>query len=129
MKTLIVRYPQIVHVRDAQGCLPLHIALTQTSISVRHREDEISLILNSYPEAATLEDKDGQLPLHLSLGSKTTKKSMRAKKREAESIFIANKSAVNIACKKTGLFPFMMAATSLDIDFTYGILRQSPDVC
>lgn len=107
-----------VRQRDANGCIPLHLACHAPVAS-----GSLSIVLAAYPGGAFLADDEERLPLEIAIAS--------GKKWEegVEFIFLANPAAVGHQDTKTKLYPFMQAATTADpcLSTVYALLRANPE--
>jgi hypothetical protein len=88
----------------------------------------LEVLINAYPPATTHQDAEGHLPLALAALSSLPWNQGTA------SLFKAYPNALRVKDKKTGLYPFMLAATSevtddaAQIDTIFQLLRLEPSV-
>ena len=133
--------------RDIEGNTILHIAassathkrlyvpsLITKSINFDINLSVLEMLAKTYPEAVNMRNKKKQLPLHLAIGSgKRLKDGISALTK-------INPDIVNATDGKSGLMPFMLAATNLELecshyemmmkeeslDLTYFLLQKNP---
>jgi len=69
IRELIDQCPEALHVADADGCLPLHLACSSLSSSMGKSTicqclNVVKLLVNRYPCALHVKDRQNNLPLH-----------------------------------------------------------------
>jgi len=130
--------------RDERGDLPLHIlssvkvrpqryefklpSSSQQQVPTRCRCTDVSmnamdLFLAFHKPAASMPDRDGELPLHLVLRN-------NAQWEDAvETLMRVYPAAVTVRDKKSGLYPFMMAAVDESASLTtlFRLIRACPE--
>jgi len=137
-------YPEQVLEQDGLGRTPLAIAVTggRRNKDLCQRElpfhEVIQLLLKQSKEAARIPDRRGRLPLHIAAEAGRD----LFRKGGIKDIIFAEPRALETRDPKTGMYPFMIAATASDrsgcdcgkegcccaIDAIYFLLRESPSV-
>ena len=129
LRTIIKRY-DCINNTDEHGNHPLHFALERrrsfvTSSSI-FSSSCIRDILNANPNAASKKNAMGQLPLHIALQGT---RGCFDWNNVIQPILNASYEAIDESDPSTGLYPFILAATSKGhIESTYYLLRQSPQL-
>jgi ankyrin repeat protein len=108
----------VAGIRDVHGNLPLHYAVQSWTVTGAH----ISQIISAFPHAAMAKDGKGRLPLHEAL------KSGKAWHEGGVSTIYDNFTAVSSKDEETTLPPAFLAASYSDLDATFTLLREYPQV-
>lgn len=137
IKYLVKSYPSLMNIRDEAGQLPLHLSCQIHDINCpvigENSDDDtanqsrvyiVSCMVEAFPNAARVNDCTGRYPIHyaLSAGYKWND--------GLKQIFFAAPELVSSRDKRTGLFPFMLAAADecQCIDSIFILLRREPDL-
>lgn len=141
-KALIDQCPEALRHPNADGDLPMHIAV-RTGWQWQH----IYVICEAYPDAAWCRNNFGELPLHVAL--KNPNRNSRPSFRPADEVFKYWPDALQMRDKESGLYPFQIPSAreiisnqeaqlrrldgvELDVEIvniSYTFLRRMPDVC
>ena len=105
-------YPEQLSKRDANGNLPLHIAVSTPVEKQRQQRygrfqvtDAVSVLLDAYPQAACVADCHGRLALHLAL-----ERGKRSWNFGIQKLVDAAPRALETRDVKTGFYPVQLAA-------------------
>jgi hypothetical protein len=107
----------VAGIRDVHGNLPLHYAVQSWTVTGAH----ISQLIEAFPQAVMSKDGKGRLPLHEALKSR---KSWHGGVSKIFEMFpcVASKD------EETALPPAFLAAAYSDLDATFSLLREYPQV-
>eukprot|EP00977_Amphora_coffeiformis_P025081 scaffold18122_cov194-Amphora_coffeaeformis.AAC.8 len=116
--------PRILQMPDGQGNLPLHLAV---------QKDYLTTLLQAYPTALRHANVRGELPLHVALKRQHANTSTAA--ATIPVLWQADPSTLAVRDGVTGLYPYLLAATSHGVDgnmddvtLSYQILSAAPEV-
>jgi len=98
VEELLRTRPEVAMIQDAQGKLPLHLALRSGQ-----PKDVVKLLLRANPNAAAAQDRYGALPLHIALSTGNTAYDVIADVLEA---YVAG---AGVEDKASGLLPVHLA--------------------
>jgi hypothetical protein len=107
----------VAGIRDVHGNLPLHYAVQSFMVTAAH----ISQLIAAFPHAAMAKDDKGRLPLHEAL------KYGKAWHGGVSTIY-ENFPDVASKDEETSLPPAFLAASYSDLDATFSLLREYPQV-
>jgi hypothetical protein len=139
LELMIWMHPEQLLQYDPSRNLPIHHAMHQFQISCNTStlqnwtvwELLVLRLLTDAPETAKLADADCRLPLHhLLTGSKngaTTEEIQGSRQKIVKKLLQLHPGSADVQDPVTRLYPFMLAATDLELVFL--LLRHSPSRC
>lgn len=114
----VIRCQHEVNKLDSLGRYPLFIAMMNENISIH----VIRRLVDIFPQATCHLDKEKFLPLHHAI--------LCGRNFEDGINYLVEKAPNSLTCidHNTGLFPFMISANKCNLNTTYRLLRQNPNV-
>lgn len=122
LKVAICFYPEWASVADAEGNYPLHHVVKRRPFRVKDVE-LIRDLIRAYPQAAGIKNRQGDAPIHMAIRDRM------AWKEGLGDIVDADVDVLQKVDSKTGLFPFMLAASlggRVAVNTTYQLLLAKP---
>ena len=109
---------QYAGVRDQFGNLPLHYAVKLNSSG----PPIVATLLQHFPQAASCSDAYGRLPLHVAL------KHGHTWSKGVAQLLLNYPPAIAVTDKETSLLPCALSASFCDVETTFCLLREYPQV-